>query len=71
MMTWGFPCTDISVAGKQKGFINDNGEKTRSGMYYEGIRILRKKKPALSIIENVKNLTGKRFKMNLKWFYLI
>lgn len=62
MMTWGFPCTDISVAGKQKGFINDNGEKTRSGMYYEGIRILRKKKPALSIIENVKNLTGKRFK---------
>lgn len=62
MMTWGFPCTDISIAGKQKGFINENGEKTRSGMYYEGIRILRKKKPALSIIENVKNLTGKRFK---------
>lgn len=62
MMTWGFPCTDISVAGKQKGFIDEEGEKTRSGMYYEGIRILRKKKPALSIIENVKNLTGKRFK---------
>ena len=62
MMTWGFPCTDISVAGKQKGFINEDGEKTRSGMYYEGIRILRKKKPALSIIENVKNLIGKRFK---------
>lgn len=62
MMTWGFPCTDISVAGKQKGFIDEDGEKTRSGMYYEGIRILRKKKPALSIIENVKNLTGKRFK---------
>lgn len=62
MMTWGFPCTDISLAGKQKGFIDENGEKTRSGMYYEGIRILRKKKPALSIIENVKNLTGKRFK---------
>lgn len=62
MMTWGFPCTDISVAGKQKGFIDEDGEKTRSGMYYEGIRILREKKPALSIIENVKNLTGKRFK---------
>lgn len=62
MMTWGFPCTDISCAGKQKGFIDENGNKTRSGMYYEGIRILRYKKPALSIIENVKNLTGKRFK---------
>lgn len=62
MMTWGFPCTDISCAGLQKGFIDGKGEKTRSGMYYEGIRILRYKKPALSIIENVKNLTGKRFK---------
>lgn len=62
MMTWGFPCTDISVAGKQKGFLDESGNKTRSGMYYEGIRILRYKKPALSIIENVKNLTGKRFK---------
>lgn len=62
MMTWGFPCTDISVAGKQKGFLDEDGNKTRSGMYYEGIRILRYKKPALSIIENVKNLTSKRFK---------
>lgn len=62
MMTWGFPCTDISCAGLQKGFIDENGDKTRSGMYYEGIRILRYKQPALSIIENVKNLTSKRFK---------
>jgi len=62
MMTWGFPCTDISVAGKQKGFLDEDGNKTRSGMYYEGIRILRYKKPALSIIENVKNLTSRRFK---------
>ena len=66
MMTWGFPCTDISVAGKQKGFLDEDGNKTRSGMYYEGIRILRYKKPALSIIENVKNLTGKRFKKEFK-----
>ena len=62
MMTWGFPCTDISVAGKQKGFIDEDGNKTRSGMYYEGIRILREKKPALSIVENVKALTSKKFK---------
>ncbi len=62
MMTWGFPCTDISPAGKQKGFIDENGEKTRSGMYYEGIRILRAKKPKFSIIENVKALTSKKFK---------
>ena len=31
-------------------------------MYYEGYRILKEKRPAISIIENVKNLTSKRFK---------
>lgn len=62
MMTWGFPCTDISVAGKQEGFINANGEKTRSGLYYDGLRILKEKKPKISIIENVKALTNKKFK---------
>lgn len=66
MMTWGFPCTDISIAGKQQGFIDEKGEKTRSGMYYEGIRILREKKPTLSIIENVKNLTSKKFKVEFE-----
>ncbi len=61
LMTWGFPCTDLSAAGRQKGFIDENGNKTRSGMYYEGIRILREKKPKISIIENVKALTTKKF----------
>ncbi len=66
MMTWGFPCTDISVSGKRKGFIDENGGKTRSGTYYDGIRILRIKKPQLSIIENVKALTSKKFKVELE-----
>lgn len=51
-------CQDISVAGKQAGIVE--GE-TRSGLYYEGLRILRHKKPKYSIIENVKNLVGKKF----------
>jgi len=50
LMTWGFPCTDISVAGKQKGFIDENGNQTRSGLYYEGLRILQEKKPKYSIM---------------------
>lgn len=62
MMTWGFPCTDISSAGLQKGFVDDEGNKTRSGLYYDGLRILKEKKPKISIIENVKNLTSKKFK---------
>lgn len=35
---------------------------TRSGLYYEGYKILKEKRPSYSIIENVKNLTSKRFK---------
>lgn len=61
-MSWGFPCTDVSIAGKQKGFVDEDGNQTRSGLYYDGIRILREKRPKVSIIENVKNLTSKKFK---------
>ena len=35
---------------------------TRSGLYYEGYKVLKEKRPSYSIIENVKNLTSKRFK---------
>lgn len=62
LMTWGFPCTDISICGKQKGLIDNQGNQTRSGLYYEGLRILKEKKPKVSIIENVKALTSKKFK---------
>ena len=37
-MTWGFPCQDISIAGNLKGIEKD---KTRSGLYFEGYRILK------------------------------
>lgn len=56
-MTWGFPCQDISIAGKQAGI----HEGTRSGLYYDGLRILKEKKPRYSLIENVKALTSKKF----------
>lgn len=50
-MTWGFPCQDVSIAGHLKGI--EKG-KTRSGLYFEGYRILKDVKPKISIIENVK-----------------
>lgn len=46
------------MAGRLKGI----EEGTRSGLYYQGIRILKETMPKYSIIENVKNLTSKRFK---------
>lgn len=58
LLTWGFPCQDISIAGRMEGI----KEGTRSGLYYEGYKILKEKMPKYSIIENVKNLTSQRFK---------
>ena len=59
-ITYGFPCQDISLAGKQKGF-EQNGELTRSGLFFEALRIIEGTKPKVAICENVKNLTSKRF----------
>src|SRR5574344_2131058 len=64
LWTYGFPCQDISVAGKQAGI--EKG-KTRSGLLYEVERLLEKSKecgeqPKYLMLENVKNLVGKKFK---------
>lgn len=52
---FGFPCQDISVAGKQAGL---NG--SRSGIYFDIINLVKSKKeedkPGWLLIENVKNL---------------
>lgn len=58
MVTYGFPCQDISVAGNQEGI----KEGTRSGLLYEAERVIQETKPKYAIAENVKNLVGKRFK---------
>ncbi len=50
--TFGFPCQDISVAGRQSGM----GKETRSGLFYECIRLLREIRPKFAIFENVRNL---------------
>ena len=60
LVTYGFPCQDISVAGKQKGF-EYNGERTRSGLFFEALRIIEFLQPEYAIAENVKALTGKKF----------
>lgn len=53
---FGFPCQDISVAGKQAGL---EGGK-RSGLFFEIMRLLagrkEKDRPEWLLVENVKNL---------------
>ena len=60
LVTFGFPCQDISVAGKQKGFEHE-GERTRSGLFFEALRIIEFLQPEYAICENVKALTSKKF----------
>lgn len=47
----GFPCQDISVAGKKKGL---KGE--RSGLWYQFKRLIKEIRPRYALIENVANL---------------
>lgn len=65
MLTYSFPCTDISTAGKQMGLSKGSG--TRSSLLHEVARLLddyeeRNELPKYLIMENVKNLVGKKFK---------
>lgn len=61
LVTYGFPCQDISCAGKQKGLINEDGSQTRSGLFFEALRIIESTRPKIAIAENVKNLISKKF----------
>lgn len=47
----GFPCQDISVAGKQQGITAE-----RSGLWKEFARLIEEIRPSYAIIENVANL---------------
>ncbi|WP_239649529.1 DNA cytosine methyltransferase [Methylocucumis oryzae] len=40
LVVFGSPCTDLSVAGKRKGFIDENGKVTRSGLFDHAINII-------------------------------
>tara|TARA_Y100001963_G_scaffold857_1_gene1190 strand:- start:3167 stop:4099 length:933 start_codon:yes stop_codon:yes gene_type:complete len=51
LVTFGFPCQDLSVAGKRGGLT-----ASRSGLFFEAMRIIRAKRPRYIIFENVKGL---------------
>jgi len=45
----GFPCQDVSLAGKQAGITSD----TRSGLFFEVMRLVREFSPLFIFLENV------------------
>lgn len=62
LITYGFPCQDISIAGAKKGLVNEDGSKTRSGLFFDALRIIETTQPKVAVAENVKNLTSKTMK---------
>ena len=64
VITGGFPCQDISVAGKQAGI----GDGTRSGLWSECARLLGELRPRYAIFENVSNLLSGPSEKRGGWF---
>jgi len=64
VITGGFPCQDISVAGKQAGI----GEGTRSGLWSEIVRLIGELSPRYVIVENVANLLSGPSEQPGGWF---
>ena len=63
VMTGGFPCQDLSVAGKRAGL---NGE--RSGLWSEIVRLIGELRPRYVIVENVANLLSGPSEKRGGWF---
>ena len=49
LVTFGFPCQDLSIAGKGRGFRGD-----RSSLFFEAIRLIEELQPEIFVFENVK-----------------
>ena len=64
VITGGFPCQDISCAGKQAGI----GEGTRSGLWSEIVRLIGELSPRYVIVENVAALLSGPSEQRGGWF---
>ncbi len=56
LLAFGFPCTDVSLAGAGAGI----APGTRSGLWSEGARAIKALRPSLVLIENVRGLLSAR-----------
>lgn len=68
IMTYSFPCQDLSLAGKQRGM--EKGSGTRSGLLWEVERILDEceELPQVLLMENVPQVVGTKNKEHFdKW----
>lgn len=61
LLTYSFPCQDLSIAGKRKGM--QKGSGTRSGLLWEVERLLEETEnlPQVLLMENVPQVHGQKF----------
>jgi len=64
VLVGGFPCQPFSIAGYRHGF-----DDARGNVFFEIIRILQHKKPAVIFLENVKNLKNHNQGKTIKTIY--
>lgn len=70
LLIYSWPCTDVSGAGKQEGFLK--GSNTRSSLLWECEKIIEAKRPKYLLMENVKALVSKKFKAHFEeWIKLL
>lgn len=75
LLTYSFPCQDLSKAGKQRGMTKGSG--TRSGLLWEVERILNECKekdslPQVLLMENVPDVIGsKNYDDFMKWYAVL
>ena len=55
VLVGGFPCQPFSKSGAQRGM-----DETRGTLYWNILKIIKERRPALVVLENVRNLTGPR-----------
>lgn len=60
LFIYSFPCTDISVAGRQRGLAEGSG--TASSLLWECRRAIETKRPKYLLMENVKALLSRKFR---------
>ena len=65
IITGGFPCTDISQAGRREGIT----ETTRSGLWFQLIRTIRMVRPKYFILENVSAILANGLDIVLRDIY--
>lgn len=69
IMTYSYPCTDISIAGKKEGMERNSG--TRSSLLWEVERLLKEcgdNKPQILLMENVREChNGKNAPLFFEW----